>query len=123
MTLSTDIMLASKVVFNIAQGVQHFNEKARRMDNPDYDFNEILANIVYQLDRRELSPDLAAAKFVSGWIKSRSNSNDVAVLRDAYTTLYITLQQKLDPWLVTPDVRVIFERYDFTNGDFVINFA
>ena len=123
MTLSTDIMLASKVVFNITQGVQHFNEKARRMDNPDYDFNEILTNITEQIDRRQLSPDKAAAGFVVGWVMSKSNSNDVAILRDAYTALYITIQQKIDPWLVTPDVRVIFERYDFTNGDFVINFA
>ena len=123
MTFPKSIIEASKILFNMASEVGTFNDKARRMDNPDYDINDLLKHICEELDRRELSADNAARRFVSGWVKSRTSDNEVAILRDAYTTLYISIQQRVDPWLVTPDVRITFERFDFMNGDFVISFT
>ena len=124
MAFPTDITLASKIVFSIAEDVSQFNDKTRRMSNQDYDFTEVLSFICNRLDYRELSPDTAAIKFNSErMVKNTVDYNDALILRDAFVVLYTSLQRRIDPWLVVPDVRVIFENYDFKTGDLVINFA
>ena len=65
------------------------------------------------INRRQLSGEVAAANFIAHRINTNAMSDDAAILRDAYVTFYYGLFNRLDPWFVTPNVNIIFTDYDF----------
>lgn len=107
------LILADRIVFNIAAEKGKFDAKLVRMSIQDVDHIEVIGDIIMNINRRQLSGEVAAANFIAHRINTNAMSDDAAILRDAYVTFYYGLFNRLDPWFVTPNVNIIFTDYDF----------
>ncbi len=110
--LNPPITTASKVVFDVSATMQQFNSKIIRMSNNDVDVIELIAYIVDNINRRNMSGETIAARFVS-----LRTGDDAVILQDCVVHLYYGLFKVLDPWLSQPNIQIIFNDYDYRNMD------
>lgn len=110
--LNPPLTSVNKIVFDVSAPMQQFNSKIIRMSNNDVDVIELIAYIVDNINRRNMSGETIAAQFVS-----LRTGDDAVILQDCVVHLYYGLFKILDPWLSQPNIQIIFNDYDYQNMD------